>query len=994
MTTPALPSPVMSDRDYSFLEALTIGASTDQLSDIPRGRPYLPSTPLAATSVTVKPLSSPGQANTFFVEKSELRSPPRTQTLRKPAQMGSQYTSKSQAQCLDICSKTTKLGDRVSVRMLEYLSSVKQTSLPHGLDDLAHGFLSTCETLLTLEAGLVDCGRTGQVFPIDLLTELEKKFRVCQSDFNLLDQMLGKTLEAERKHGTMGKMKRGLSKLFGEVDFEKMTHALEQTRESLRMSALMFQWTLGNEKIESGMGIGYTGLAAALNRLDRRAGKVKTTASVSGSNGSNGSNSSQYNLPPSRQPEMPPLPPLPQWAERSTSMNQDSVTHVHSPTSQGRPWPVTATSTSSVGSNERVANPGTFDMLTSFEETFSHHTGSESAHDGLIEEIAHLDLGTSKGAVRLNVDAASMPRWAPRGTVGPEAQNYKSALTAAIRGRNHKLVEQLLDRGCPPNAGPEMLALNEAVHAQDVESIRLLLLFGADPNERDREGTTPLGIAVEKNFLNGAVILLKYGADASLQSGLEEESPLAIAGRNSKANFTHLLLMYGADVTQISTSGNTMLISAITKKTSVKTIDLILEYGADPNAKSKEGKTALFEAISCARADIVTSLLRHKANPNLPGPKHMLWPAVSQAPCLQVLLAHGADYKKTPGIMELASSINNVESVRILLNAGVDPNAKKDGVYTPLCTSIRDDHADIFRLLLSNGADPNIPASEYPAFKCITHGRLQYLPELLAAGANLRSPKGIMETAVSSNSMEAVLWLLDQGIDINERSPKGHSPLSTAIREKNVEMVDLLIMRGADPNKRGEDWPVCMAVHTPQILKRVLSVLSEPRAFKGVIERAVAAGQLESVKLLLGAGISVEDKNGGVFSPLTTAIRENKRDIVTYLLDPNGGNADVNAPGEHLPIVKAVRRFHGENSAIIAELLDHGADPNKIYRGWNAMFQAVENGDIQVLQLLRDKGGGVDMTVRDDMGHTVLEMAEQRGWDEAIDLLRGDREAR
>jgi hypothetical protein len=49
---------------------------------------------------------------------------------------------------------------------------------------------------------------------------------------------------------------------------------------------------------------------------------------------------------------------------------------------------------------------------------------------------------------------------------------------------------------------------------------------------------------------------------------------------------------------------------------------------------------------------------------------------------LQVLLSHGADHKKCPGIMELAASINNIESVRILLKAGVNPDTKKDGTYT------------------------------------------------------------------------------------------------------------------------------------------------------------------------------------------------------------------------------------------------------------------------------------------------------------------------
>ena len=51
--------------------------------------------------------------------------------------------------------------------------------------------------------------------------------------------------------------------------------------------------------------------------------------------------------------------------------------------------------------------------------------------------------------------------------------------------------------------------------------------------------------------------------------------------------------------------------------------------------------------------------------------------------------------------------------------------------------------------------------------------------------------------------MEALVWLLDQGVDPNVRNAKGHSALTTAIRENRVEMIDLLLNRGADPNKRG-----------------------------------------------------------------------------------------------------------------------------------------------------------------------------------------------
>ncbi|KAH6952493.1 ankyrin repeat-containing domain protein [Ilyonectria sp. MPI-CAGE-AT-0026] len=829
------------DKEYPFIEALALGPGS-----------LFPCTPSLHSSLPITPISPPRPRtppqqhfHPSPLPQNQLHpSPlPRSLTTKKNNIMANQ--TKAQASCLELCHKTTTLGDRISVRMLEYLIMV--TKQPHGLDVLAHDFLDTCQILFSIEAGLGECIRNAQTFPSDVISELSKKFRVTQADFQLLDQMLSMFLENERK-GTMGRMRRGWGRIFGDNDIDKMITALGRTRESLPMSALMFQWSLGNENIENELGIGYTGLAAALDRMDTRAGHARSKASEHGlryrpSSASQHHGVEGHGVSGSQQPPLPALPSV----ERSSSMNQE-------PLSPGLPLDLRQYgghnnyTASSISSNERYhsGTTATFDRMSTFDEsheTRSHHTAMSDS-EATLEELAGLDLNATK-VVRLKADPFSMPRWNPRNTAGADTANLKTALISAVRGKNHKLIEQLLDRGVSPNTGPDHLALKEAVANSDAEAVRLLLLFGADPNGTDRDGVTPLFAAVEKSFLAGAFPLLKYGADPNFTRGPGNETALAAAAIANKVNFAHLLLIYGGDPNQLTATGETLLSSAIHKKTPKKFIDLILDYGADPDGKSREGKTALFEAIQNSRVDIVTSLLDQGANPNLPGPKHMLWPATYQTPCLQVLLARGADYKKCPGIMELAASINNIESVRVLLKAGVDPNAKKDGVYTPLCTSIRDNRKEIFDLLLSNGADPNTPASEYPAFKCITHNRLHFLPALVAAGANLSSPKGIVETAVSVNNMEALNWLLE-GMDPNEKNPKGHSPLTTAIRENRLEMVDLLLSR---------DWPMCMAVRNPPVLKRILAVLAEPRAFKGVMEMAVVANQLESVKLLLAAGV-------------------------------------------------------------------------------------------------------------------------------------------
>lgn len=229
---------------------------------------------------------------------------------------------------------------------------------------------------------------------------------------------------------------------------------------------------------------------------------------------------------------------------------------------------------------------------------------------------------------------------------------------------------------------------------------------------------------------------------------------------------------------------------------------------------------------------------------------------------------------------------------------------------------------------------------------------------------------------------------MDNGVSPNDQAAETKAtPLTTAISLNKSEFVDYLLARGANPNIRGQDWPICMAVRYPGILKRLLPALAQPRAFKGVMEMAVSADKLESVQLLLGAGVSVEDRNGGVFSPLTTAIRERHKDIVRYLLDEAG--ADPNAPGEHLPIVKALRRYEPPDTDIIEMLLRKGADPNKVYRGHSAVIQTIEMGDAHVLSLLIEKWG-VDLDAVDDTGRTPVEIAEMRGWDEGKDiLLRG-----
>lgn len=955
---------------------------------------------------------------------------------------------------VDLCDRTVTLGNTIAIRMLEYIGTVRHQV--QGFGQLASEFLEVSRTLWAIETGLKSS--TKHQVPADMMAELEKRFRQTNDDFIVLNQLVTRFLENDKKSG-FARLSKGFKMMFADSDVHKMRASLEKSREALRMSALVFRWSLGDEDSDATIGIGYTGLAAALDKVNRTHAAALTkrnnTPAPDGHPGltpmTTNHHQSSPQFPPhlghpstpqprhseparshtgtlEQGPELPPaLPPLSIMERSSTTSQVDfmgnprltGTTAVHddlqdlvSSLPERAPSTIRSTRSSKGPPSQsmvreltasEMSSPLSFVNSTLQGDNASTHTAET---DVLLEDLlsdAELNdkmgnLGMSPSTyhspspgqvTRLKADPSTVPRWTPRYNTGAGNPQFKMALMQAVQKKSYSVMEQLLDRGVTPDSVHEINLLREAVLNRDAESVRLLLLFGADPNAIDKHGFTPLFSATELGFVDGAKMLIKYGADANTSAGPEADTPLACAVLESKVELVQLYLMYGGDPNRIMANGNTVLVRAIDRKTPKRLIELVLNYGSDPNGKNAEGTSPMFQAISMQRFDVAQVLLDRGADPNLPGPKHLLWPASYQPPLLKMLLARGADFRRAPGVMELATSINNIESVRLLLNHGVDPNAKKDGVYTPLCSAIRDDRGDIVTLLLANGADPNLPASEYPCFKCVTHHRAQYLPQVVAAGGDPHEPRGIVERAVKHNNPDALIYLLDYGVDVNAKSPEGYTPLTTAIREDRADMVDLLLARGADPAIRGQDWPLCMAVKRPTILKKLLPAVANPKNFKGVVEMAVCANQLESIRLLLSAGFSVEDKNGGVFSPLTSAIREGHKHIVRYLIDEAG--ADVNAPGEHLPIIKAIRRMRNQDTEILELLLARGADINLMYRGWNAVLQAVENGDAHVLRILVEKGNGVDMQQLDENGRTVMDIVNGHGWDEAVAIINGGR---
>ena len=128
-----------------------------------------------------------------------------------------------------------------------------------------------------------------------------------------------------------------------------------------------------------------------------------------------------------------------------------------------------------------------------------------------------------KEAIRIKLDPSKAPRWRPKHNTPNVSDASRKALANAVQQKDHKTIEQLLDHGIPV----ENHLLGAAVINHDLESMRLLLLFGADTNAKDKDGSTPLYTATGSSFFEAAQLLMskfKYSSHDAISETHSERS--------------------------------------------------------------------------------------------------------------------------------------------------------------------------------------------------------------------------------------------------------------------------------------------------------------------------------------------------------------------------------------------------------------------------------------------------------------------------------------
>lgn len=324
--------------------------------------------------------------------------------------------------------------------------------------------------------------------------------------------------------------------------------------------------------------------------------------------------------------------------------------------------------------------------------------------------------------------------------------------------------------------------------------IRCLLDAGADFNAQNEEGNTPLHYAARNENLAATQLLLKAGANTSLENnGHQTPKDLTVEGpveRLLRVRITEFPLHDSVR------AGNKDDVEAL----------LELKDKIDINKQDREGKTALHYAAEQADPAMVNILIRDdKINLSLEDNSSMT-------------------------VLGRAALRGSAKKIKAILSSVVNPNVTNKAGRAPLHYAASRGDSDIIKALIDAGADVNIRTQKNqktPLHCAAVKGDVESVRTLMENGANVDSQYNIgrkpssytnnteirnilrnkeenvdqIIDSIKSNDIDAVQSLLARGnINVNHKGKEERTPLHYAALFCDSSMITVLIKAGADPN--------------------------------------------------------------------------------------------------------------------------------------------------------------------------------------------------
>ncbi|CAM9760384.1 unnamed protein product [Ectocarpus sp. 12 AP-2014] len=319
------------------------------------------------------------------------------------------------------------------------------------------------------------------------------------------------------------------------------------------------------------------------------------------------------------------------------------------------------------------------------------------------------------------------------GEAGWRGCDGRTLLGAAACGNNSdKMVRALLEAGARSDVNVLFgakceSALHVAAARGTEKTSTALMIAGADPNLRDREGSSPLHRAAEAGHDGVVGSLLLKGAQVDAQTHVGR-TPLHLAASEDHTLCISELLLGGAEKDVVDGNGETPLFTAAANNHRGG-VEKLLAAGANGGIRANNDYSPLEIAASSGDATIVKVFLDEDSSA-VDATDNLGWTALhccatafednsvgDNGDAVRVLLEAGADVDaktttanscSTPLHIAVARRMAPTGTIRALLEGGANVNVRDEVNETPLHTACKNSSVTGVELLLVWGADEKL----------------------------------------------------------------------------------------------------------------------------------------------------------------------------------------------------------------------------------------------------------------------------------------------
>ncbi|MBQ0052425.1 MAG: ankyrin repeat domain-containing protein [Treponema sp.] len=569
-----------------------------------------------------------------------------------------------------------------------------------------------------------------------------------------------------------------------------------------------------------------------------------------------------------------------------------------------------------------------------------------------------------------------------------------------------------------------------------VNALQLLVNSGAAVNERNKQGVTPIEIAIEHQLKEQVAFYAANGADIYAED-MDGNSPLSKALDCPTPEMLEMLVSE-KNITSKDSSGNTALHIAIKRDAPIEYIKYLIEAKADVNARNKNGDSVLFITVQKNRRDVGDLLLDNGADIFATNTQNNspLRVALTKGGDLQDWLITSKTLNTTDGSgntpLHYAAEWQLNDAINSLIQKGANVTAENANGESALFSAVKGDNPSTINILVEKGvatdsrdnhARDNL--GNTPLHAAVKWNALKAAKTLISLGVDVNAQNLSGKTALCdscrSAKKEMSILLIQNGADINATDATGRTVLMDAISSMNEQMVKLLLSYGA--NVQIQEMYGRNAYHDAAltgnigIIKQIRNAGGNPLARDSAGDSPfslVLKADIHVIQAVLGNNTTIVDSDGN--TPVHIAVERNaSKTLLTQLL--NMGYPASQRNGKGMTALNMAVEKNNVNLAL--GLLEYGADPYLATpTGENALTSVFKTKNRTILDAIvkyNDKkadrqGDGIlhyaartadesivkelaakpnlDKTAKNITGETPYKMAERWGRAAIADLLR------